>query len=73
MRESRKGFCRRGRGRSFHVAGVEDGKGTRANSGKSDTRNLEAESVRGRAECRLREVSKLKTELKHREVKKNAI
>ena len=32
-----------------HSRGVEDGKGTRTISGKSDTRNLEAERIRGRA------------------------
>ena len=40
MNESRESFCRRGRGRSFHVEKVGR-KGARTNSGKSGTRNLE--------------------------------
>ena len=49
MNESRESFCRRGRGRSFHVEKVGR-KGARTNSGKSGTRNLESESVRSRVE-----------------------
>ena len=49
--ESREGFCPSGRGRSFHVArGTEDRKGAGTNNGESDTRNMEAESIRRRAE-----------------------
>ena len=59
--ESREGFCRRGRARSFHVArGTEDRKGAGTHSKKSDTRNLEAESLGSRAESTGRCV-KLKT------------
>ena len=49
VKESRKGFCRRGRGRSFHVDGPKT-KGSGTNSGESGARNLEAESIRSRAE-----------------------
>ena len=49
MKESRKGFCRRGRGRSFHVDGPKT-KGSGTNSGESGARNLEAESIRSGAE-----------------------
>ena len=44
MNESRVGFCRRGRGRSFH----KDGKGVGTNSGEPGVSNLEAESIRSR-------------------------
>ena len=47
LNEAREGFFWRGRGRSFHVQGP---KMEKANSGKSGTRNLEAESIRNRAE-----------------------
>ena len=42
LNESGDGFCRRGRGRSFHI----DRKGAGNNSGESGARNLEAESIR---------------------------
>ena len=59
MNESREGFCRRGRGRSFHVDGPKtEGAGT--NSGESGARNQEAESIRSGAETTGRCV-KLKT------------
>ena len=49
------------KGRSLHVdRGTEDGKCTGTDSGKSGTRNLEAESIRGRAKITARCV-KLKT------------
>ena len=40
LNESGDGFCRRGRGRSFHI----DRKGAGNNSGESGARNLEAET-----------------------------
>ena len=42
--------------------GAEDGKGTRTNSGKSETRNTEAESIRGRAEGTVEDSHRDKTE-----------
>ena len=51
LNESREGFCRRGRGRSFHVdrwTGNRKGAGT--SRGESGARNMEAESIRSRAE-----------------------
>ena len=45
FKESREGFCRRGRERSLKT---EKGAGT--NSGESGVRILEAESIRSRAE-----------------------
>ena len=49
LNESREGFCRRGRGRSFHVDGPKtEGAGT--HSGESVASNLEAESIRSGAE-----------------------
>ena len=54
-------FCRRGRGRSFHVQGwTENRKGAGTSSGKSGARNLEAESIISGAE-RARGCVKLKT------------
>ena len=44
FKESRKGFCQRGRGRSFHVDGPNNRKGAGTNSGESGARNLEAET-----------------------------
>ena len=38
------------KGKVIPCRGAEDGKGTRINSGKSGTRNLEAGSIRSRAE-----------------------
>ena len=49
MNESREGFCRRGRGRSFHVDGPKT-KGAGTNSGEFGARNLEAESIRSGVE-----------------------
>ena len=49
LNESREGFCRRGRGRSFHVDG-RNRKGAGTNNGESGARNLEAESIRSGAE-----------------------
>ena len=60
LKESRESFCRRGRGRSFHVEGPKTEKGAGTSSGKSGTKNLEAESIRSRAESTGRCV-KLKT------------
>ena len=37
-------------GKVIQCRGTEEGKGTRTNSGKSGTRNLQAESIRGREE-----------------------
>lgn len=45
-----RGFLLERKGEVTPCRGAEDGKGTRANSGKSDMRNLEPESIRGRAE-----------------------
>ena len=59
MNESREGFCRRGRGRSFHIDEPKT-KGAGTNSGESGARNLEAESIRNGAESTGRRV-KLKT------------
>ena len=47
---SREGFCGRGRGKVIPCRWTEDRKGARTNSGESDARNLEAESIRSRAE-----------------------
>ena len=44
LNESREGFCRRGRGRSFHVDGSKTEKARETNSGESGVRNLGAES-----------------------------
>ena len=63
LKESRKGFGQRGRGRSFHVDGPKNRKGAGTNSGESGARNLEAEtseSMRSRVE-RMGECVKLKT------------
>ena len=59
LNESREGFCRRGRGRSFHVDG-RNRKGAGTNNGESGARNLEAGSIRSRAESTGR-CAKLKT------------
>ena len=40
LNESREGFCRRGRGRSFQVEGPKTEKGAGTNTGESGTRNL---------------------------------
>ena len=58
--ESREGFCQKGRGRSFHVDGLKTEKAWGTNSGESGVKNLEAESIRSRAESMGRFV-KLKT------------
>ena len=50
LNESRKGFCRRGRGRSFHVDGPRTQKARGTNSGESGARNLEIKSIRSRVE-----------------------
>ena len=42
LNESKEGFCRRGRGRSFHVDGPKTQKGTVTSSRESGTGNLEA-------------------------------
>ena len=52
MNESREGFCRRERGRSFHVDGPKTKKGAGTDSGESDARNMEVESIRCRAESK---------------------
>ena len=52
MNESREGFCRRGRGRSFHVDGPKSEK-AREPAVESDSRNLEADSIRSRPESTL--------------------
>ena len=49
LNESRDGFCRRGRGRSFHVDGPKTEK-AREPTVESGVRNLEAESIRNGAE-----------------------
>ena len=49
MNESREGFCRRGRGRSFHVDGSKTKKAQEPTV-ESRVRNLEAESLRSGAE-----------------------
>ena len=49
MNKSREGFCRRGRGRSFHVDGPKTEK-AREPTVESGVRNLEAESMKSRAE-----------------------
>ena len=59
LNKSREGFCRRGRGRSFHVDGPKTEK-AREPTVESGARNLEAESIRSRAESAIRCV-KLKT------------
>ena len=43
VKESRKGFCRRGRGRSFHVEGPKTEKVRESTVGSLGTRNLEAD------------------------------
>ena len=40
LNESREGFCRRGRGRSFHVDGPKTEKAEGTNSGESGARNV---------------------------------
>ena len=49
LKELREGFCRRGRGRSFHVEGPKTEK-ARESAVESLVRDLEAESIRSRAE-----------------------
>ena len=49
LNKSREGFCRRGRGRSFHVVG-RNRKDAGTNNGESGARNLGTESIRSRAE-----------------------
>ena len=49
LNESREGFCRRGRGKSFHVDGLKTGK-AREPTMESGVRNLEAESIRNGVE-----------------------
>ena len=49
LNESREGFCRRGRGRSFYVEGPKTEK-AREPTAESGARNLRAESIRSRAE-----------------------
>ena len=61
LNESREGFCRRGRSRSFHVDGPKTQKAREPTAEiESGARNLEAESIRSRAE-RTRGCVKLKT------------
>ena len=55
-----RGFLSERKGKIVPFRGAEYGKGTRTNSGKSDTGNLEAESIRSRAESTRGRV-KLKT------------
>ena len=43
MKESREGFCRRGRGRSFHVEGPKSEKVREPTVESLGTRNLEAD------------------------------
>ena len=55
FKESREGFCRRGRGRSFHVDGPKTEKAVEPTvKSKSGTRNLEVMRV-SEAERRVRE------------------
>ena len=42
-----RGFLSERKGMVIPCGGAKDGKGTRTNRGKGDTRNLEAESIRG--------------------------
>ena len=42
-----RGFLSERKGNVIPSRGAEDGKGTRTNNGKADTRNLEAESIKG--------------------------
>ena len=53
LNDSREGFCRRGRGMSFHVDGPKTGekkkrKKAGTNSAESGARDLEAENIRSR-------------------------
>ena len=50
LNESREGFCRRGRGRSFHIDGLNTEKARGTNSRESGAKNLEAESIRSQTE-----------------------
>ena len=50
LKESREGFCRKGRARSFHVEGPKTEKEQEPSSGNSGTRNLEAENIKSTAE-----------------------
>ena len=50
LNESREGFCRKGRGRSFHVDGPKPEKAREPTVESLGARNLEAESVRSGAE-----------------------
>ena len=50
LNESRKAFCQKVRGRSFHVDGQKTEKAWGTNSGESGVKNLEPESIRSRAE-----------------------
>ena len=51
LNESRAGFCRRGRGRSFHVEGPKtERRGGNQQWRESGARNMEAEGIRSRAE-----------------------
>ena len=49
LNESREGFCQRGRGRSFYVDAPKTEK-VQEPTEESGARNLEAESIRSRAE-----------------------
>ena len=51
LKASSKGFSRKASKRSFHVEGPKTEK-AREPSGESGTKNLEAESIRGRAESK---------------------
>ena len=55
-----RGYCRKGRGRSFHIDGPKTEKARGTNSGESGARNLDAESIRSGAESTRGRV-KLKT------------
>ena len=57
-----RGFLSERKGMVIPRRRAEDRKGTRTNSGKSETRNTEAESIRGRAEGTVEDSHRDKTE-----------
>ena len=50
LKESREGFCRRGRGRSFHVEGPKTERAREPRVESLGATNLETGRIRGRAE-----------------------
>ena len=71
MNESREGFCRRGRGRSFHVDGPKTEKAREPTvESLVSARNLEAGSIRSGAEStggcvKLKKVTKIRRSSSH--------